>query len=63
MEDITRKEGLTSYLDRSVNKRKKLWNVNQNEIEATQTVQFIRQFFLRDNRNPNNITRNVLTIL
>jgi hypothetical protein len=46
MKDIKRKEELTNYLNRSVNKWRKIWNINQNEKEASQTVQFIRQFYV-----------------
>jgi hypothetical protein len=63
MNDITRKEELISYLDRTVNKWKKLWTINQNDKEATETIQFIRQFFRREDINTDAITRNDLTIL
>jgi hypothetical protein len=63
MNDITRKEELISYLDRTVNKWRKLWRINQDEKEASQTIRFITQLFNRENVETDAITRNVLTIL
>jgi hypothetical protein len=63
MNDITRKEELISCLDRTVNKWRKLWRINQDEKEASQTIRFITQFYNRENVETDAITRNVLTIL
>jgi hypothetical protein len=63
MNDITRKEELISYLNRTVDKWRKLWKINQDEREASQTIRFITQFFNRENVDTDAITRNVLTIL
>jgi hypothetical protein len=63
LNDIMKKEELISYLDRTVNKWRKMWSINQDEKEATYAIQFIRQFFRNDDGDTDELTRNVLTIL
>jgi hypothetical protein len=58
-----KKEELISYLNRTVNKWKKMWSINQDEKEATNTIQFVRQFFRSDNGDTDALTRSILTIL
>jgi hypothetical protein len=63
LNDIIKKEELISYLDRTVNKWKKMWSINQDEKEATNTIQFIRQFFRNEDGDIDTLTRSILTIL
>jgi hypothetical protein len=63
LNDIIKKEELINYLDRTVNKWRKMWSIPQDEKEATNTIQFIRQFYREDGSDTDAITRSVLTIL